>query len=199
VKHGIQSRLAGGRSAQDDGSEHGRQKTQLGTLCAQFDKVEIACRADDGVNLLQRGFQNRARHDGEGRLPHHPIRHGIVHQHTAGVAEQEGCGIEIAQRAKPGVLANLGRVAEQGSDHNVEQVEHVVLRGSLQRPHEGEQRRRAPLQRHPSYGLRLGNGRESRERHDPARRHVIDSWQAQGQNPHLVKPGDGPGKLGAAA
>ena len=51
----------GGRSAQDDGSEPGRQETQLGTLCAQFDEVEIACRADDGVNLLQRGVNRHAK------------------------------------------------------------------------------------------------------------------------------------------
>ena len=191
--------LSGRRGAKADGSEHGRQEAQLAGLGAQLGEVEVAGRPDDGVDLLQRRRQYRTRHDGEGRLAHGAVLHRVVHQHAAGAAELEGGGIEVADGAQPGLLADLGRVGEQGGDHDVEQVEHVVLRARLQRPHEGKQRRHAPLQRHSRYGLRLGDGREPGERRDPAWRHVVDGRQAQRQHPHLVEPADGAGQFGAAA
>jgi hypothetical protein len=49
------------------------------------------------------------------------------------------------------------------------QIEHVVLRGCLQRSHEGEQRRHAPLRRHPQHGLRFSDRREAGARRHPAR------------------------------
>jgi hypothetical protein len=57
---------------------------------------------------------------------------------------------------------------------------------SGKRAYEGEQRRRASLQGHASYGLRLRDGREPDERRDAGRRDVGDGGQAQRQRPHLV-------------
>ena len=108
-------------------------------------------------------------------------------------------GVEIAEGAQPGFLADFGRVGEQGGDHDVEQVEHVVLRGRFQCPHEGEQRRRAPLQRHARHGLRLGDGPKPGKRRDPARRHVINGREAQRQDPDLVQAAHGAGQFGTAA
>ena len=115
------------------------------------------------------------------------------------MAELESGGVEIAQGAQPRFLADLGCVGEQGSDHDVKQVEHVVLRGRLQRPHEGEQRRHTSLQRHACHGLGLGDGREPGERRDPAWRHVIDGRQTQRQHSDLVQATHGTGQLGTAA
>ena len=165
----------------------------------QFDEVEVARRPDDGIDLLQCRREHRARHDREGRPTHGPVFHCVVHQHTTRLAELESGGVEIAQGAQPRFLAHLGRIGEQGGDHDVEQVEHIVLRCRLKRPHEGQQRRRAPLQRHARHGLRPGDGRELGERRDPARRHMIDGRQAERQHPDLVQPADGAGQLGAAA
>ena len=115
------------------------------------------------------------------------------------MAELESGGVEIAEGAQPRFLADLGCVGEQGGDHDVEQVEHVVLRGRLQGPHKGEQRRHSPLQRHARHSLRLGDGRKPGERRDPARRHVVDGWQTQRQHPDLVQAADSAGQFGAAA
>ena len=90
-------------------------------------------------------------------------------------------------------------VGEQGTDHDVKQVEHVVLRARLQCPHEGEQRRYAPLQRHSRHGLGPGDGREPGERRYPAWRHVIDGRQAQRQPSDFVEPTHGTGQFGTAA
>ena len=143
--------------------------------------------------------QHRARHNGEGCLAHSSVLHRVVHQHTAGTADLEGGGIKIAEGAQPGLLADLGRVGEQGGDHDVEQVEHVVLGACLQRPHKSEQRCHAPLQRHSRHGLRLGDGGETSQCCDPARGHMGYGGQSQCQRAHLVKSGDGTGQLGAAA
>ncbi len=198
MAHRVQCWLPGGRGAESYGSEHGRKETQLAGLGTQFGEVEVAGRPDDGVDLLQRRRQHRARHDGEGCLAHSSVLHRVVHQHTSGTADLEGGGIEVAEGAQPSPLANFGRVGEQGGDDDVEQVEHVVLRARLQRPHEGEQRRRASLQRHSYDGLRLGDCREAGKRRHPAWRHMGDGRQAQGQRPHLIKPSDSAGQLGAA-
>ncbi len=187
------------RCAEENGSKHGRQEAQLARLGAQFDEVEVARRPDDGVDLLQRRGEHLARHDREGRPAHGTVVHHVIHEHSARLAELESGDVEIAQGAQPRFLADFGRVGEQGGNHDVEQVEHVVLRGRFQRPHEGQQRRRAPLQRHAAHGLRLGDGRKPGERRDPAWRHVIDGRQAQRQNPNLVQATDGAGQLGAAA
>ena len=85
----------------------------------------------------------------------------------ASLAELESGGVEITEGAQPGFPADLGSVGEQGGDHDVEQVEHIVLRGRFQRPYEGEQRRRAPLQRHACHSLRLGDRRKPGECGDP--------------------------------
>ena len=166
---------------------------------AQLGEVEVAGRSDDGVDLLQRCRQRRARHDGECRLAHGAILHHVVHKHAAGAAKLEGGGIEVADGAQPCLLADLGRIGKQGGDHDVEQVKHVVLRGRFQRPHEGEQRRRAPFQRHARHSLRLGDGREASERRDPTGRHVVGCRKSHGQHSHLVEPTDGAGQCGAAA
>jgi len=137
MAHRIQRRLTGRRGAEGDGTEHGRQEAQLAGLGAQLDKIEVTGRPDDGVDLLQRRRQHRARHDGKGCLPYGGVFHSVVHQYAAGAAELKGGGIEVADGAQPSFLADLGRVGEQGSDHDVEQVKHVVLRGCFQRPHEG--------------------------------------------------------------
>jgi hypothetical protein len=59
--------------------------------------------------------------------------------------------------------------------HDVEQVEHIILRNCFQRPHEGEQRRHAPFQWHLRHGLSLGDRREPGKRHDASGKHVIDT------------------------
>jgi len=168
-------------------------------LGAQFDEVEVARRPDDGVDLFQRRREHLARHDREGRPAHGAVVHRIVHEHAARTAELESGGVEIAEGAQPRFFADLGRVGEQGGDHDVEQVEHIVLRGRLQRAHESEQRCRPPLQRHACHGLGLGDGREPGERRDPARWYMIDGRQAQRQHPDLVQATHGAGQLRAAA
>ena len=165
------------------------RKRSLPYLGAQFGEVEVARGPDDGIDLLQRCLDHPARHDGERRLAHGAIFDRVVHQHAARAAELERRSVEIADRAEPGFLADRGCVGEQRGDHDVEQVEHVVLRGRLQRPHEGEQRRHAPLQRHSRHGLRLGDGREPGERRDPAGRDVIDGRQTQQPAPELRRAG----------
>ena len=199
VAHGVQRALPGRGGAEADGTEQRRQEAQLATLGAQLSEVQVARRPDDGVDLLQRRGERGARHDGEGRLPHGPVLHGVIHQHAAGAAELEGRGVEVADGPQPGALADLGRIGEQGRDHDVEQVEHIVLRARLQRPHEGEQGGGPPLPGQPRHGLRLGDRGEARQRRHPTRRDVRGARQAQGQRPHLVEPGDGTGQLGAAA
>lgn len=199
MTHRVKCRLAGRSGAEGDGPQHGGQETQLTGLGAQLGEVEVAGWPDNGVDLLQRCRKHRARHDGEGRLADDGVLHRVVHQHAAGLAKLKGSGVKVADGAQPGLFADLGRVGEQGGDNDVEQVEHVVLRRRFQRPHEGDQRRHAPLQRHPRHGLRFGDGREPGECRDAAGRHMVDRRQARGQKPHLVEPADGAGQFGAAA
>jgi hypothetical protein len=111
----------------------------------------------------------------------------------------EGGGIKIADGAQPGLLSDLGSVIEQSGDHDVEQVEHIVLRSRFQRPHEGEQRRHAPLQRHSRYSLRFCNACKPGKRRYPAGRHMVNGRQATGQHTHFIEPADGSGQLGTAA
>ena len=149
--------------------------------------------------MLQRRGKCCARHDSEGRFPHGPILHCVVHQHAAGVAELEGCGVEVADGPQPGPLADFSGVGEQRRDHDVEQVQHVVLRARFQRPHESQQGGGPPLLGQPHHGLRLGDCGETGQRRHPPRWDVCGAGQAQSQRPYLVEPGDGAGQLGAAA
>ena len=135
----------------------------------------------------------------EGCLAYSSVLHRVIHQHTAGTADLEGGGIEVAEGAQPGLLADLGRVGEQGGDHDVEQVEHIVLGACLQCAHKSEQRCHAPLQRHSRHGLRFSDGGETSQCRDPARGHTGYGGQSQCQRAHLIKSGDGTGPLGAAA
>jgi hypothetical protein len=199
MAHRVQRWLPGWRRAEGDGPQHGRQEAQLAGLGAQSEEVEITRRPDDGVDLLQCRREHLARHDRESRPADGAVVDCVIHEHSARLAELQSGGVEIAQGAQPRFLADLGRVGEQGGDHDVEQVEHVVLCGRFQRPHKGQQRRCAPLQRHARHGLRLGHGRKPGKRRDPAWRHMVNGGQAPRQHPDLVQAADGAGQLGTAA
>ncbi len=111
---------------------------------AQLGEVGIAGRSDDGVDLLQRRREHCARHDGEGRLANGVVLHRVVHQHAAGAAELECGGTEVTDGAQSGLLADLGRISEQGGDHDVEAAARPGV--TLQR-----------VGAHPDLGCKMGD------------------------------------------
>ena len=195
--HGVQQRTRGRHGAEAHRTQQGGQELQPPYLLAQLGNVRTAlvrpCKLD---HPRHRRPQRVRRHRLERGGAHRRVGRALVEQHGAGLLQPERGGVEVTQCAQPGALAGLLGIGREARDHGVEQLEHVVLRRRLQRPHVGQQRRRPPLLGHSGDGLGAGGAGVAGQGRDAPGWHPVGRGQAVGQGAHLAEALDGAPQLG---
>ena len=99
------------------------------------------------------------------------------------MAQGQRCGVQVAQAPHPRLAASLLGIGEDLRHHDVEQVQHVVLRRGLQRTDEGDQGRQAPVVRQAGDRRRLGRSGEPRQGQHARARQPIRAGQPGRQQP----------------
>ena len=111
----------------------GQEAANPTMLGQQLIEVGIVGRTGERIHPGHGRFNYIARHGGEHRLEWIAAA-ALFQQQAPSLAQCQGRGIEIAQTPHPGLTADILGIDEDARDHDVEQVQHVVLCRCLQRP-----------------------------------------------------------------
>ena len=178
---GTEDGLTSLRALKGDLPQQGRQKAAYPAITPhEFLVVVVLRRSGEGLDQGHRFPETRLGDAREYRGSDLPIDTRFVEKDGARLAQLQGGGIQVAERAEPLLLPEVSGLSGDVRDQEVQQVQGIVLSRGLEGPGERQQRGDSPVAGHAHDGLGASGGGVTGHGLQPSRR---DAGQRQFTDP----------------